>query len=165
MEWREENGVIYFSFTSDGTTGEEWLERFGTFRVSNSAVIVLRSKDFIPTSDVTINIAVMMGELFTTDDRITKKIREEAARMTFSTPNAEVACLMVKNMVSGDLIRMGLGRIIITHNPIYISPSKPRLLMIADSCNGLWLDAYLGDPESRYQMSTGFAFTVSSTAT
>ena len=23
--WREEDGVIYFSVTSDGTTGEEWI--------------------------------------------------------------------------------------------------------------------------------------------
>lgn len=26
--WREEDGVFYFSVTSDGTTGPEWIERF-----------------------------------------------------------------------------------------------------------------------------------------
>ena len=25
--WREEDGVIYFSVTSDGTTGEDWITR------------------------------------------------------------------------------------------------------------------------------------------
>ena len=27
-DWREQDGIIYFNVTSDGTTGNEWIERF-----------------------------------------------------------------------------------------------------------------------------------------
>jgi hypothetical protein len=45
--WREEDGVIYFSVTSDGTTGEEWITRLeqGGFCVGDYAKQVLRSSD------------------------------------------------------------------------------------------------------------------------
>lgn len=41
--WREEDGVIYFSVTSDGTTGEDWITRLESkgFRVDDYAKQVL----------------------------------------------------------------------------------------------------------------------------
>src|SRR3989338_6914714 len=53
--WREEDGVIYFSVTSDGTTGEDWITRLESkgFRVGDYAKQVRRSPDFKPTSGVT----------------------------------------------------------------------------------------------------------------
>ncbi|MEK7478188.1 MAG: hypothetical protein AAB645_02365, partial [Patescibacteria group bacterium] len=53
--WREQDGVIYFSVTSDGTTGEDWIKRLegNGFRVGDYAKQVLRSPDFKPTNGVT----------------------------------------------------------------------------------------------------------------
>jgi hypothetical protein len=91
--WREEDGVIYFTVTSDGTTGEEWVKRLESkgFHVGSCAKSVLRSADFKPTSGVTTEVAVFNGLLFEDNER---KIRAEAERRKFEKPNAEVACLI-----------------------------------------------------------------------
>src|SRR3989338_3860444 len=56
--WHEHGGVIYFSVTSDGTTGEQWIERLENkgFLLSEYVKSVLRSSDFHPTSGVTTEI-------------------------------------------------------------------------------------------------------------
>src|SRR5687767_5139046 len=71
--WREEDGVIYFSVTSDGTTGEDWIKRLegNGFRVRDYAKQVLRSPDFKPTNGVTTEVAVLQGMLFEDRNRIT----------------------------------------------------------------------------------------------
>src|SRR3989344_4056544 len=59
--WREEDGVIYFSVTSDGMSGGEWIKRLESkgFRVGDYAKNVLRSKDFKPTEGVVTEVAVL----------------------------------------------------------------------------------------------------------
>src|SRR3989344_3005062 len=71
--WREENGVIYFSVTSDGTTGGQWIARLEKrgYRLSDYAKRMLRSPDFKPTKGVTTEIAVLKGMLFADNDRLT----------------------------------------------------------------------------------------------
>src|SRR3989338_5494643 len=78
--WRERDSVIYFSVTSSGTIGEEWIKRLERkgFRVSDYAKGMLFSRDFKPTNGVTTEVVVLKGMLFKDDDRITKKIRVEA---------------------------------------------------------------------------------------
>jgi hypothetical protein len=113
--WREEDGVIYFSVTSDGTTGEEWINRLegNDFRMINYPKSVLRSPDFKPTTGVTTKIGVLKGMLFSDDDRITKKIRAEADRRTFTKPNAEVACLVRTKFTDPEIEAMGLFGIVV----------------------------------------------------
>ena len=85
----EENGVIYFSVTSDGTTGPEWIERLERkgFRVDGSDKSVLRSSDFKPSSSgEPIQIVVLKGELFEDSDRTTKRVRAEASRRNLTEP-------------------------------------------------------------------------------
>ncbi|MEK7606653.1 MAG: hypothetical protein AAB444_00415, partial [Patescibacteria group bacterium] len=85
--WREEDGVIYFSVTSDGTTGEDWIKRLegNSFHIEDYAKQVLRSPDFKPTNGVTTEVAVLKCRLFEDNDRITKKIRAYAE--AFRTPD------------------------------------------------------------------------------
>jgi hypothetical protein len=78
--WREENGVITFSVTSHGTTGEDWITRLESkgFRVGDYARQVLPSRDFKPTNGVTTEVAVLKGTLFEDHNRTTENIRAEA---------------------------------------------------------------------------------------
>jgi len=82
--WHEEDGVIYFSVTSDGTTGEEWIKRLGSkcFRVRDCAKDMLFSRDFKPTNGVATEVVVLKGMLFKDDDRIMKKIRAAADKLS-----------------------------------------------------------------------------------
>lgn len=160
--WREEDGVIYFSVTSDGTTGEEWIKRLGDrdFCVSDYAKQMLRSPDFKPTNGVTTEVAVLKGMLFADDDRVTKKIRAKANKRKLAKPNAEVACLIREKFTDGEIKAIGLYWILVMHEPIDNFGGRPRLLYVCRSGSGRWLYACYGRPDGRWDREYGFAFAV-----
>ncbi len=138
-KWTEKDGVIYFSVTSDGTTGEQWIARLEGkgFRVVHYAKSVLRSRSFKPTSGITYEIAVLKGELFSDSDRTTKTIRKEAKNRKFSMPNAEIACLIREKFSDKELEAMGLYWIVAMHQPIKDSDGDPLLLSANRGGRGL----------------------------
>jgi hypothetical protein len=134
--WLEENGVIYFSVTSDGTTGAEWtskLEKKTGKLVSVYAKSVLNSPDFKPTKGVTYNIAVLKGELFANH---ALNIRTEAKRRGFETPNAEISCLIRMKFTDEEIETMGLKWIVTMHEPIIDFSGNPNILGM------IWNDYY-----------------------
>ena len=161
--WREEDGVIYFSVTSDGTTGEDWITRLESkgFRVGGYAKQVLRSPDFKPTNGVTTEVAVLKGMLFEDNDRITKKIHAEADKRKLSKPNAELACLIREKFTDKEIEQMGLWYIVAMHEPINDSDGDPRLLVVSRYDGGRWLFACYGRPDFGWDRGSGFAFAVS----
>lgn len=161
--WREQDGVIYLSVTSDGTTGPEWIKRLEKkgFRLSDYAKSMLRSPDFNPTKGVTTEIAILKGMLFEDNDRITHKIRTFAAERKLSAPNAEVACLIRENFSDEDIEAMGLIWIVTMHEPIKDSVGDPGLLLANRGGGGRWLGACCDEPGSGWGREGGFAFVVS----
>jgi hypothetical protein len=167
--WREENSVIRFSVTSDGTTGPEWITRLekGGFRLSRWSKDVLNSSDFCPTNGMTTEIAILKGELFSDDERITKNIRKQAYAEVFtpgqklSDPNPEAACLIREKFSDQELEEMGLWTIIVMHEPIKDSDGDPSLLRANRGDDGGWLDAYYDEPGLRWGRGSGFAFSAS----
>ena len=160
--WREKNGIIYFSVTSDGTTSEDWIKRLegNGFRVGDYAKQVLRSPDFKPTNGVTTEVAILKGMLFEDNDRITKKIRAEADKRKLSKPNAELACLIREKFTDKEIEAMGLWYIVAMHEPINDSDGVPSLLSADRRDDGRWLGAYYGRPDGRWVRGLGFAFAV-----
>ncbi len=160
--WHEQDGVVYLSVTSDGTTGPQWIEVLENkgFRLGSNAKNVLRSPDFQPTKGVTYKIAILKGQLFENDDRITKRIRAEASRRKFTKLNAEAACLIRANFSDDDIKAMGLVWVTVMHEPIE-SDGNPYLLSADRGGGGRWLSAYCGDPGGRWGRESGFAFAVS----
>src|SRR3989344_746561 len=141
--WREENGVIYLSVTSNGMSGEQWiehLEKLG-FGLSDYTKSVLRSLDFKPTKGVTYEIAILKDMLFGDNDRITSNIRDLATRRKLIKPNAEVACLIRENFSDEDIEAMGLWGIVTMHEPIKDSDGVPFLLYSYRGGGGRWLGA------------------------
>lgn len=161
--WREQDGVIYLSVTSDGTTGPEWIKRLEKkgFRLSDYAKSMLRSPDFNPTKGVTTEIAILKGMLFEDNDHITHKIRTFAAERKLSAPNAEVACLIRENFLDEDIEAMGLIWNVTMHEPIKDSDGGLRLLGAHRSGDGRWLSAFYGKPDHGWGCEGGFAFVVS----
>ncbi len=162
-QWREENGVIYFSVTSDGTTGKDWITWFENngIRVSEYARQVLCSRDFKPTSGVTTEVGVLKGELFTDKDRTTDKIRLKAVQSKMILPEAELACLIRRKFTDKDLEAMGLYWIVVMHEPINDSDGDPDLLSAFRGDDGRWLDAFYDYADFRWHRGNGFAFAVS----
>lgn len=151
--WREEDGVIYFSVTSDGTTGEDWIKRLSGngFRVGDYAKQALRSPDFRPTSGVTTEVAVLKGVFFKDNDRTMKKIRAEADKRQWTKSNAELGCLICEKFTEDqDIHAMGLNSIVAMHEPI------DSALLCADVDGGLSVDR-----DNNWSRLDGFAFAVS----
>ena len=168
QKWEEKDGVIYFSVTSDGTTGPQWIKRLESkgFRLmSDYAKQVLCSPDLKPTTGIVSNIRVLKGELFKDSDRITKNIRNEANKRKLTTPNAEIACLIRENFSDNDIKAMGLVWIIIMHEPINDSDGDPRLLNANRHVAGRWLYASYDRPDDRWNREGGFAFVASQSST
>lgn len=161
-KWIEKDSVIRFSVTSDGTTCEEWIARLESkgFRVSDYAKSVLRSKSFKPTSGITYEIAVLKGEIFSDNERITKNIRKEAKNRKLSAPKAEVACLIREKFSDKELEAMGLYWIVAMHEPIKDSDGDPILLYGKRYDNGSWLNTYYEHPDFKWHRGNGFAFVV-----
>lgn len=161
--WREEDGVIYFSVASDGTTGPQWVTRLEkqNFQVGNYAKSILCSSDFKPTTGVKYEIVVLKGMLFSDDNRITKKIRAKAKKRKLTVPNAEVTCLIREAFSDEELEAMGLWWIITMHEPIKVSDGRPFLLGAGGDYGGRWLGACCDGPGDRWDRGDGFAFVVS----
>ena len=158
--WREEDGVIYFSVTSDGTTGEDWIKRLegNGFRVGDYAKQVLRSPDFKPTNGVLTEVAVLKGTLFEDNDRVTKKIRAEADKRKLTKPNAELACLIRELLADKEIEAMGLWYIVAMHEPINDFDGDPHLLCADRGGDGRRLNACGGGPLDEWCRDDGFAF-------
>ena len=165
--WREVNGVIYFSVTSDGTTGEEWIARLEGkgFRIGDHAKRILRSADFKPTTDITTEVAVLKGMLFEDNERITKNIRKVAGERKLETPNAEISCLIREMFTDEEIKAMGLTWIVAMHEPIKDSDGGPDLLDADRDGDEQWLGACYGRPDGRWCRQDGFAFAVSQVGT
>lgn len=167
--WREEDGVIYFSVTSDGTTGESWIKRTegNSFRVGDCAKSVLLSPGFKPTNGVTTEVAVLKGALFTDNERVTSNIRAKAYAGAFtkgrklSDPNAEITCLIREKFSDEEIKAMGLWYIVAMHKPINDSDGDPSLLDAYRDGDGRWLSTSYGSSLYRWDREGGFAFSVS----
>jgi hypothetical protein len=160
--WREENDVIFFSLTSDGTTGPEWVERLEKkgFQVSEHAKRMLYSPAFEPTSGVATEIAVLKGVLFEDTNRISKTIRAEARKRKLTNPNAEVACLIRELLMHDELEAMGLWGIVVMHEPIMDSFRYPDLFRAIRVGVHRQLGSCDGGSEEGWRRDNGFAFVV-----
>lgn len=161
--WREEIGVIYFSVTSDGTTGEQWIARLESkgYRISDYAKSLLCSADFKPTNGVTTEVAVLKGMIFKDTARVTKQIRAEADSLKLIKPNAEIACLIREMFTDEEIKAMGLNWIIAMHEPVENLGGDLNLLGADCGNDGGWLHASCDESDEQWASGCGFAFVVS----
>jgi len=165
--WHEEDGVIFFSVLSDGTSGRDWIKRLEHrgFRLGDAAKAILRSPDFRPTSGIRTNVAVIKGSLFEEMERNTENVRALARQRSFAIPDPELICLMREKFLDKDLVSMGLFWVIGMHTPIDVD-GELRLLgsdRIEDREGyGSFMVAYRGQPNSTWDRDTGFLFKVHS---
>ena len=160
--WREEDGVIYFSVTSDGTTDKEWA-RFIQSKAGSGILNCCRhgvtDPSFTPTDGVTYKIAILRGALFKNNERTTSKVRSEAKRRNLKYANIEAACLALKYLTEKTLREMGLFWVLTMHRSIMGADSR---LYIDQGNEALWLGTYHDPSNYRFDRDVGFAFVVSS---
>ncbi|MFA7662751.1 MAG: hypothetical protein WCX88_02435 [Patescibacteria group bacterium] len=169
-KWREKDGIIYLSVTSDGVTGIEWIRRLKKkgFNVCIPTEEVLSSSGFKPTSGVTTEVAILNSELFKdSNDRIVKDVRAFAAERKLEAPNAEVACLIREAFSDREIMAMGLWWVLVMHKPIEVSGEYgPSFMLFNVSREGVgsWLNVNYDKPSDwkTTEHVGGFAFVSSS---
>jgi len=163
--WHEKYGVIHFSVTSDGATGEDWIMRLSSsgYRVGDHAKGLLRSPDFKPTSGVMTEVAVLRSEIFNDKNRTTEKVVAEAGKRMLSKPNAELSCLIREKFTNEEVEAMGLVWIAAMHEPIKDSVGDPCLLEVNRLDGDSSLSSFLSKHDSYWAVDGGFAFVVSQT--
>lgn len=162
-DWFERDKVIYFSVTSDGTTGEGWITRLNNkgFSIETPTRQMLRGPDFMPTDGVTYKVAVLKGVFFKDNDRFTHIVCAEAKRRGFTQPNAEVACLIREKFSDQVLKAMRLWGIVAMHEPIKNFDGTLSLLMTHRINGGRLLDSCSVCPHTWWSFPYGFAFVAS----
>ena len=160
--WFEKDGMIYFTVTSNGKSGKDWIKHFESkgIKIGDYArQILLKIK---PSKKGTVTqIAVIKGEFFSDDNRITSNIRTEADKRKLSKPNAEVGCLVRDMFTDEEIKKMGLTWIVTMHEPIKDSDGDPSLLYADRDDDDSWLSTYYDNPDSRWNRESGFAFVAS----
>ncbi len=165
FHWRMKDRIIYFSVTSDGTTGEEWIARLEAKRgreLDDDAKAVLNHKDFQPSSGVTTEIAVFPGTFFSNFERTTKGISFKTRHESMFTPNHEVACLIYEKFTIRDIEAMGLWDIVVMHEPVKIMSYHMLLKVNGErEKDNTVLSTHIDTPHSIWGTGHGFAFVIS----
>lgn len=160
-KWREKESIIYLSVTSNGMTGEEWLNYFRRRRFNCNGEWIqgmLRSFEFQPTSGITTEVAILKGELFSEAERTTTKIRTYATGLNFREPNAEVACLLRDKLSDRHLEEMGINHIVTMHKAIQFRNSPNLLATAREEGSQRRLACYYDGPDCSCYKDVGFAF-------
>lgn len=162
--WREQDGIIYFSVTSKGMTGKEWIKHFEKkhLKIGYVAECALLSEAFKPNMGVTTEVIILKGMLFQTEWISIKKIRAFAAKRKLTEPNLEVGCLIRDTFSDEDIEAFGLTEIVTMHKRINDSACNSHLLSICRGRNdNISLDTQDGTPSINLNGldNTGFVFT------
>ncbi len=136
QKWYEKDGVLYFSVTSDGTTGPQWLERLKAngCLIGGRARHVLNSPNFNPTDSITTKVAVLRAAAIWGGGCTIREVYEKAGRLSLVVPNPEITCLILELLMSDDYWITAIPRWIITmHTPI--EDSSGDLCRLVAHCN------------------------------
>lgn len=161
--WRKDDDrIIFFSVTSNGLTGKQWVDRLQTnhVRIYSSTKRILLSPDFVVTNGVTYEVVVLPGMLFPDEKRTTTHIFAEAERRGLKKPNAEIACYIREFFPYDEIDATGLQSIITMHEPIRIDSDRESLLGTRNDQNikANFLFPYIDKINENWYIGTGFAF-------
>jgi hypothetical protein len=163
--WRVENGIIYLTVTSDGTTGAQWVTRLESrgYKIDTRARQILLSESFKPTSGITTEIAIISGIevpkqtfLFMMRD-----VLAEANKRGWLRPNLETACMLRELFSYTEIEALKLTSIDIMSEFVEVDCLKNSYLHIGKSISG---DEYLysgADIGMEHPRGCGYAFALS----
>lgn len=156
----------YYRFTlppTDGATGEGWVTRLNRngFRVGSNARELLLSQDFLSTTGVTNEVAVLKSGLFGQKVPLEENVVAEAVRLKLSRPGAETVCLLREEFTDEEIAVMGIHSIVPMHKPISDYRGDLRRFLLGGAGEGRWIDATYGGTGVNWEGAYGFAFVVS----
>ena len=100
--WRKENGVYYFSVTSNGMTAEEWGSNFEKKGLSIEECFkeTVLSQQFLPTTGNVSEVAILDSTCLGPEDKYMKDVRRVAkSRGLVPLVSPEIICLVVDYII------------------------------------------------------------------
>lgn len=154
------DGRITLTVTSDGTSGERWIQILegAGYQLSIEAKRILLSETFAPTDGVVYYVTIFPGGLFKNGRRSVFRVRTEAEKFRFLRPPLEVACLLRMYLTDKDIEQLGLWFLVVMHDPIRITGGTPFLLCPHRDEGGNWFSVRFGYPSQRFGGDNGFVF-------
>jgi hypothetical protein len=160
-KWYEDSNIIILSVTSNGMTGQQWIDHFEKKEmiVTDIAKGVLQSPKFKPSRGITKKIAILKGCLWSNMDRITVNIDFFANECNLGLLKAEDACLVRDIMTDKKIETMRkINRIAIMHNPIEYKNDKHNLLITTSNFNSPHFTTDYSMFNRTWFTETGFAY-------
>ncbi len=154
--WREENGVYYFSVTSNGMTSEEWGSNFEKKGLSVGECVkeTVLSPEFLPTMGNVSEVAILDSSCLGPDDKYMKDIyRVGKARGLGPVASTEVICLAVGYIVQ--YRRYEWFGINIAHGPIYDEDGNLGFWGLDLECTDF---GFVPEKERDYDFNCGMGF-------
>lgn len=148
---------ILFTLTSDGRTAGQLISCIQTKRqVSGYAKDVMSKAQFAKelTSDVIYKLVGIRGDEFSDQERATKNIFAEGARRKCRKPPAFLAALLREKFSQEELG----SYVAVMHEPICDSHGFPRVLVLRCCGGEEWLNAWIVNPEGRWDRGGLFLF-------
>jgi|GEM_PF-1630501 len=110
--WKEKKCFAFFSVTSDGASGPQWISRLSSKGIAIDDFFKSRllSDDFKPTSGVTTKLTVIKSEFEREEFKnLSKKVQENGLKI----PSWETLCLVRENFSALQIVEMCHGVLII----------------------------------------------------
>jgi hypothetical protein len=135
----EKDGLIYFSVTSDGTTGPEWIDRLKKkgFHMESWVKDLLGIKNLRPTTGVTYDVVILRGKLL--DDISNANIFSKANSHGLSRSNTESLCLIRDKFSDDDLEDLGLRFVVSISRNVLGHENYPELNFAGRHDIGRWM--------------------------
>ena len=110
-----------FSFTTDGTTGPDWITRLEGkgHTLDHGVMAILQSPLFVPTSGVTTEGSVLHGFDEVRPSYGDAEVWAEAQSRDLHHMTLEAALYIRDKFTNEQLKGMGLARIIVLHEPVH----------------------------------------------
>jgi hypothetical protein len=168
-EWREENGVRYFSVTSNGRSGQDWIDYLQELcrPAGSHAGKTLLSPDFFDSSwadRITTELAVVLGFRFTHEERVTSSLIAFGVDQGWHRPAPDVACLIRDKFTDKQLAAMGVGKALnVLCKPLVPIPGEdPVILSVNRTSTGGMLGAPCGKDDGTWIPQDAFCWEVKS---
>ena len=160
---RVENALHYFSVTTDGTSGTEWLRRLKDrgIEVGGLARSLLLSTDFKPTHGQRVEVCLFPTSKLSGGSLVAGDIRKAAEQRLLMTPSAEIACHISEMFDSNALKKTGFRYIVVMHEPIACGPDGHQSLLCINCHNHPTIDINNGYLPAKLDSQDGVAYVVS----
>lgn len=164
-DWREEDGVIYFTLTSSGKTRDQFIEILNTKeRIAGECTNPVFSKDFTPTN-CTYEIAIIKGtphkdDSFAWESCHYEDVNKRAQNLQFFDANIEIMYLYMEKYSAYSQSLMNLMRVHVMSKFPKTSKLPQERITTSNMPGERYLESIVPEKMHNFDRRDGFLYVV-----